>query len=361
MSQYGFVTENLLSTSTSCLQINFSASVTGYIIVSTSPISTGSGSSFTVPSGSTVYEFSGSSVQINVDLSKYYIAVVVSQAVDFTLVLDGNTLSYSSESASGSCGYYFDITMNNGLELQTITCSSFGKPFVGSTSIPLQGACTCSGFSCSGCSSNTSPPSCSSTTSTPPSTTSTVASEAVYFETPSPTSTTVPSIVESEAVYIQSIPMKPIIVSSEAVYIQSIPVKPITVSSEAVYIQPKTIPSQQIVSSEAVYITQVSTITEHVTLPFYEKYFPISQGYYSTVNLSASTSMSFSTPTQIQFGLEYDIESSATFSPYTPPQQQQPIELGIATYFITPFVLYELFKYGKKYVKKIIGKDKKGE
>jgi hypothetical protein len=71
--------------------------------------------------------------------------------------------------------------------------------------------------------------------------------------------------------------------------------------------------------------------------------------------------MSFSIPKQIQFGLQYDIESSATFSPYTQPQQQQPIELGIATYFIAPFVLYELFKYGKKYVKKRIGKDKKGE
>jgi len=357
MVQYGFVTENLLSTPTSCLQINFSASVTGYIIVSTSPISTGSGNSFDVPSGSTVYEFSGSSVQINVDLSKYYVGVVVNQGVDFTLVLDGNTLSYSSESASGSCGYYFDITMNNGLELQTITCCSFGEPSVGATSIPLQGSCSCSGFTCSGCSSTTSPPSCSSTTSTTP----TVTSEAVYFEIPSSTSTTVSSTVSSEAVYIQPISVKPISVSSEAVYIQPIPVKSITVSSEAVYIQPKTIPSQQIVSSEAVYITQVSVITEHVTLPFYEKYFPISQGYYSTVNLTASTSMSFGMPTQIQFGLEYNIQSSATFSPYTPPQQQQPIELGVATYFIAPFVLYELFKYGKKYVKRIIGKDEKGE
>jgi hypothetical protein len=144
MADYGFITTNLLSSSTSTFQVTFSSAQSGVIFISSSPISAGASGSFTFPSGATYYYFSDqSTVCIDVDLSQYYVGVIVydvSPPVDLSIAVDGQTLSVSSIPYSGSCGYALGISMNDGLEVYALTCCGFENPSVGSTTIVLGNA-----------------------------------------------------------------------------------------------------------------------------------------------------------------------------------------------------------------------------
>nr|MCL7344646.1 hypothetical protein [Candidatus Aramenus sulfurataquae] len=156
MADYGFVTGNLLSTSTSTFQVTFSSPQSGVIFISSSPIYVGLAGSFTFPSGATYYYFNNQQKWcISVDLSKYYVGVIVyngSPPIDVTIQVDGQTLSMSSVMGTGVCGYATGIKMNNGLQIGALTCCSFDNVSTGATILPLGNACTCYGvYSCNGC------------------------------------------------------------------------------------------------------------------------------------------------------------------------------------------------------------------
>ncbi len=357
MADYGFYTANLLSSSTSTFQVTFSSPQSGVIFISSSPIDLGSGGSFTFPSGATYYYFSNQQVWcINVDLSQYYVGVIVYNAstpVDFSIQVDGQTLSVSSIVGTLSCGYAYDLQMSDGLEIVTITCCSFDDTATGATTLEMSGACTCSGISsCSGCptSGGTSSLVCSSTTPPPPSSGPTE-NEAFFIALPTPSTP-----IGNEAFYIiqlrTSVP-----IGNEAFY-----VKPVTISvqtaNEAFYVQPVTISAK--VQNEAFYVIQFKQVTVSITIPEYARFLSVVQAIYNVIDLNVTASVNVSQVTPVPIEIQLTPTVSVTIQQVSAPVTQTYEEQVFESFMALP-ALYFLSKYGIKLIRKYISRRRKKE
>ncbi len=391
MADYGFATANLLSSSTSTFQVTFSSAQSGVIFISSSPISAGAGGSFTFPSGATYYYFSSQSTWcINVDLSKYYVGVIVYNAspnIDLTIQVDGQTLSISSTGTVGSAGATSNITLSDGLELDALSCCGFENPSVGSTTIVLGNANSCSGItSCSGCptSGGTSSLVCSSssTTTPPPSSTQ---NEAFYVVLSS-TSTSSPVPIGNEPFYVVlpktgtpttneafyvSSSKPPVPIGNEAFYVtlpksttptanEAFYVKPVSisipVSNEAFYVQSVIVSPR--VQNEAFYVIQFKQTIVHVTIPEYARFLSIVQAIYNVINLNVTASTNISQlsfiPVEVQISPIISFSIQQTSAPVTQTYEEQVFES-----FMAIPALYFLTKYGIKLIKRFRSKGEK--
>ena len=69
----------------------------------------------------------------------------------FQMYVNGSPVTVTSVGGQLSCGYSTQVQLSNGLNLQALTCCSFGNTQVGSNQIQLTGACHCTGFWCMNC------------------------------------------------------------------------------------------------------------------------------------------------------------------------------------------------------------------
>ncbi len=364
MTYYGFASQNLLSSSTTQFQVTFTSAQSGVIFISSSPIDLGSATTFTFPSGASYYYFSSQTTWcVNVDLSKYYVGVIVYNAsppTDFSIQVDGQTLSVSSILGQGSCGADFILQMSDGLDISGITCCSFGNTAVDATTLELSKACSCSGFStCNGCpagggsSSLACSSSSSSSTPPPPPPSSGTTNEAFYAQSPSSSSTTSSSVTGNEAFYVQS-PQSSTTSSSgvenEAFYVQPVTVTPPSVSNEAFYIQPpKTTPSET--GNEAFYIIKFQQTVTHVTIPEYSRFLSIVQAIYNVINFNVTSTASVKPVPTLPIQVQLSPSMNVSIQQGTTPVSQNYEEIVFEGFMSIPLI-YFLGKYGIKLIKK---------
>ncbi len=180
---YGFETFNLLSSPTQTLTINWQSPQSGFIFSSSYQADLGYGGTWQYPYGSPYQLFNNQQTwTVNIDLSKCYAGIMVYNTytpINFTIEVDGETLSVSQilqiTETTQCCqqinGYVSEIQLNNGLQLYSFTCSTFGLVNTGATQIPLGGGCSCGGITnCYACptSGGTTNLACSNVTSSAP-------------------------------------------------------------------------------------------------------------------------------------------------------------------------------------------------